>query len=155
MAQEEPRPGVVSLGTLMQGHCAGAMSQSYNSRLNTIIPCSLGPACWLWDFLRRSKQVGCLSLPLPECSPGWCLGLGWVNDVFLWGSISELARGQMGEAFFEAGGLWSCRELVCAYCRAGEAAQDPEQRLLTFRKPLSCTWCICPPQGWLLSPAFL
>lgn len=141
----------------MQGYCIGAMSQAYGSRLNTV-SCSLGPACWLWDFLRRSKQVGCF---FSMCSPSWCGSLGWVNDIFLWGSVCELARGRMDEACFETDGLWSCREmeefphlLMCAHHRTAKAAWDPEQHLLSFREPLSTT-CHLPTPGRVLSPAFL
>lgn len=51
----------------MQGHSRDAVSQACASRLSSSISYSLGPACWLWDFLRRSKQVGCFFLPTPVC----------------------------------------------------------------------------------------
>lgn len=145
-------------GGSMQGYCIGAMSQAYGSRLNTVISCSLGPACWLWDFLRRSKQVGCF---FSMCSPSWCVSLGWVNDIFLWESVCELARGQMDEACFETGGLSSCREmeelphlLMRAHLRTAKAAWDPEQHPLSSRKALSITSHLSSP-GMAWSCAFL
>lgn len=83
--------------------------------------------------------------------------------IFFFGGvyISELARDQMGETCFETGGLWSCREmeelphlLMCAHCRTGEAAWDPEQHLLSFRKPLPITCHLSTPR-MVLSPVFL
>ena len=40
-----------------------ADNQNWSIRLPCMSICSLGPACWLWDYLRRSNMAGFL-LPL-------------------------------------------------------------------------------------------
>lgn len=129
----------------MQSHGIGTVSQAGASRLNTVTSCSLGPACWLWDFLRRSKQVGCFVPNYPHVL-FWLVCESRVDsDVLLEGSVCEQARGQMGEAHFEA--MWWSMELLkgegilrspngCSTRTSPERQPRIQCCLLPFRKPV-------------------